>query len=222
MQKSKRLHKPKVSPPLLRFSPYAWAKFLWLRDFGDTEIGGFGICRSESPLLVDDIELVRQTSTALSVVFDDTSVADYFDRQIDAQLHPAQFSRIWLHTHPGTSAEPSNTDEATFQRVFGGCHWALMVILAAEGQLYARLQWNVGPRACLELPVDIDYSQPFAGSDEDAWEAEYLANVQAEVWEARLQDGVKASDERAAWWQREWEEYLQQEQEFRFDESGTI
>ena len=28
--------------PVLRFSPTAWAKLLFLRDAGDTEIGGFG------------------------------------------------------------------------------------------------------------------------------------------------------------------------------------
>ena len=31
--------------PTLRFSPYAWAKLLFLRDLGETEVGGFGICR---------------------------------------------------------------------------------------------------------------------------------------------------------------------------------
>ena len=31
------------SEPVLRFTPYAWAKLLWLRDAGPTEIGGFGI-----------------------------------------------------------------------------------------------------------------------------------------------------------------------------------
>ena len=30
----------------LRFSPTAWAKLLYLRDFGRTEVGGFGIATS--------------------------------------------------------------------------------------------------------------------------------------------------------------------------------
>jgi len=37
----RRPARPKV--PTLRFSPYAWAKLLYLRDRGDSEVGGFGI-----------------------------------------------------------------------------------------------------------------------------------------------------------------------------------
>ena len=86
-----------------------------------------------------------------------------------------QCFRIWVHTHPGESATPSSIDEDTFARVFERSNWALMFILAQEGACYARLQFNVGPAGCVELPVEIDYSLPFAGSDVDAWEAEYLA-----------------------------------------------
>ena len=45
--------------PALRFSPYAWAKLLYLRDRGDTEVGGFGISCPEDLLLVEDVRLVR-------------------------------------------------------------------------------------------------------------------------------------------------------------------
>ena len=30
-------------PPSLRFTPTAWAKLLFLRDYGETEVGAFGI-----------------------------------------------------------------------------------------------------------------------------------------------------------------------------------
>ena len=225
MLKTKKMQKPRASPPVLRFSPYAWAKLIWLRDRGPTEIGGFGICRSDDLLLVDDVELVRQTCSAVTIAFEDASVADYFDRQIDAGLQPEQFGRIWVHTHPGESAQPSGTDESTFDRVFGSCQWALMFILAAGGQVYARLQWNVGPRGCLELPVEVDFSQPFAGSDEDAWEAEYAVNVHPETLAhslADIDDFFGARDEPPAWWQREWETYTQQEQDFRLYEHGAL
>jgi hypothetical protein len=52
-----------------------------------------------------------------------------------------------------------------------------MFILARGGQTYARLRFNAGPGGELLLPVDVDYSQPFAGSDPEAWLEEYEACV---------------------------------------------
>ena len=89
--------------PTLRFSPYAWAKLLFLRDCGDCEVGGFGITGEDDLLLIEDVRLVRQYSTPVSVRFDDTAVADFFDEQVDRGRRPEQFARVWLHTHPGNS-----------------------------------------------------------------------------------------------------------------------
>jgi len=172
--------KPATRPPTLRFSPYSWAKLIYLRDRGETEVGGFGIAHSDDLLRSDDLQLVKQTCSQTTVEFDDASVADFFDRQVDAGLSPQQFARIWIHTHPGNCARPSQTDEATFTRVFGSSHWALMFILARQGQCYARLQMNVGPGSSLEIPVEIDYTRPFPGSDWEGWEQEYLAHVQVQ------------------------------------------
>ena len=162
----------------LRFSPTAWAKLLYLRDFGRTEVGGFAIATSEDHLLVNDIQLVRQATTVVTVDFDDQAVAEFFDQQVDLGLKPAQFARIWVHTHPGRSAQPSVTDEETFARAFGRTEWSVMFILAKGGQTYCQLQFNVGPGGAIELPVEVDYAQPFPGSDQAAWRAEYLANVE--------------------------------------------
>ena len=92
--------------PALRFSPTAWAKLLSLRDLGDSEVGGFGVAAAEDLLLVEDVKLVRQTCTGASVAFDDASVADFFDEQVDRGLRPERFDRIWVHTHPGNWADP--------------------------------------------------------------------------------------------------------------------
>ena len=162
----------------LRFSPTAWSKLIYLRDRGDTEVGGFGIAAEDDLLYVTNVQLVRQICTAVTVAFDDESVADFFDRQVDAGLELSQFGRIWVHTHPGNSARPSQTDEATFARVFGRSHWAVMFILAEEGETYARLRFSVGPGGDCQLPVEIDFAGEFAGSDHQAWDAEYLANVE--------------------------------------------
>ena len=69
------------------------------------------------------------------------------------------------------------TDEETFGRVFGRSDWAVMFILACDGQSYARLRFNVGPRAAVEIPVGIDYARPFSGCEPERWEQEYLANL---------------------------------------------
>jgi hypothetical protein len=140
-------------------------------------VGGFGIATANDLLNVEDIALVRQSCTGMSVAFDDESVADLFDRQVDAGRKIEQFARIWVHTHPGDCPKPSLVDEDTFDRVFGKNDWSVMLILAQDGQSYARLTFSVGPGGEMVIPVAVDYGRPFFGSDYNAWELEYLANV---------------------------------------------
>jgi proteasome lid subunit RPN8/RPN11 len=163
--------------PVLRFSPTAWAKLLYFRDYGETEIGGFGITDADDLLYVRDFVTVQQDVSVVSVAFDDEAIANYFEDQVDAGLQPQQFFRLWCHTHPGASAQPSCTDEQTFQRVFGRSEWAIMFILAKENQIYARLRFNVGPGGETEIPVQVDYTRSFGSSDAKTWEEEYTANI---------------------------------------------
>jgi proteasome lid subunit RPN8/RPN11 len=150
---------------------------LYLRDFGETEVGGFGICPHES-LLVEDFQLVNQTCTYTTVALDDESVADFFDEQVDQHLKPDQFARVWMHTHPGECPMPSGTDEETFSRVFGQADWAVMFILACGGESYTRLRFNVGPGADLLLQTEIEFEQEFAATDFSTWENEYRSCVE--------------------------------------------
>ncbi|HAU36484.1 MAG TPA: hypothetical protein DCX07_02050, partial [Phycisphaerales bacterium] len=163
--------------PVLRFSPTAWAKLLYFRDRRENEIGGFGVASAEDLLRIEDFVTVRQEVTVASVAFDDQAVADFFERQVDAGRRPEQFGRIWLHTHPGNSPEPSGTDEETFQRVFGACQWAVMFVLGRGGKSYARLRFNVGPGGSVVLPVEVDFERPFGPSRQEVWEAEYQTHV---------------------------------------------
>ena len=150
---------------------------LFLRDQGDTEIGGFGIAAEDDLLLIEDVITVKQEASMASVAFDDEAVADFFEAQVDAGRKPEQFARIWVHTHPGDSPTPSQTDEECFDRVFGGCQWAVMFVLAREGKAHARLRFNCGPGGETILPVHVDFSKPFPAADFEAWEAEYRANI---------------------------------------------
>ena len=181
MPKQRRQNPKTCRKPVLRYTPWAWAKLVYLRDLGNTEIGGFGITPADDLLLVEDVVLVPQRCSAITVVFDDDAVADYFDQQIDLGRKPEQFARVWVHSHPGSSARPSQTDEATFRRVFGRCDWAVMAILARGGQTYARLRFSTGPGASLAIGNRVDYRRPFAASDFDQWAAEYEACVQPEA-----------------------------------------
>lgn len=171
--------------PSLRFRPTAWAKLVFVRDLGETEVGGFAITAPDDLLFVHDIRLVKQISTRVSVDFDRQDVADFLDEQADREPRreprPEQRGRIWVLTHPGEWANPSTTDEETFCRVLGCRQWAVMFILASGGKTYARLRFNVGPGGEIAIPVRVDYSQPFAASNQRAWEEEYLACVQPEV-----------------------------------------
>ncbi len=192
-----------ISPrPTLRFTPPAWAKLHWLRDRGETEIGGFGISAPDDLLRIEDVVLVTQRTTAVSVAFEDAAVADYFEDQVAAGRQPAEFARIWIHTHPGDCPLPSATDERTFAQVFGRCDWAVMLILARGGATYARLAWHVGPGGSLRVPVQIDWTPPVGGSNVDAWATEYDRCVQPEPLFAESTDEVFAdpfADDFADW-----------------------
>lgn len=168
----------RIRNPTLRFTPDAWAKLVWFCLRQEVEIGGFGISDPADPLLITEFATVRQDVDWASVEFDDDAVADFVDAQVDAGRRPEQFVRIWLHTHPGDSPRPSGTDERTFSRVFGPSDWAVMFILARTGKTYARLRFNVGPGGAAEIPVEVDWTRPFSGSDHQSWEAEYTAHIQ--------------------------------------------
>ena len=166
----------------LTFSPAAWLKLQWLAHAGDTEVGGFGISDKRDPLYVQEFVLLKQYTTATSVQFDDNAVADYYDNCVDRGLTPDCFSRVWIHSHPGSSPQPSGTDEQTFERVFGPCDWAVMFIVSRTGRTYARLRFNSGPGGQTLLATNVDWEAwpALASNLQPAvaqWECEFTQNV---------------------------------------------
>ncbi|CAN5474674.1 hypothetical protein BH11PLA2_BH11PLA2_29720 [soil metagenome] len=169
-----------VDTPRLVFSPRAWLKWQFLCHAGPTEIGAFGLSSEHNPLHVEDLIVVQQITTSVSVAFDDNAVADLFDVMADAGIPPNRFARLWLHTHPGASVTPSGVDEDTLKRVFGSCDWAVMAILGRTGRTSARLRFNAGPGGAIEIPTIVDWAAwpEFATSYElmhsvDIWQQEY-------------------------------------------------
>jgi hypothetical protein len=182
MQETKEVKLPRhIKEDTLRFSPYAWAKLVWFRDRGDTEIGGFAVTHHDDPFYVEDFITVKQKASGAFVEFDDEDVNQYLVDQTNAGHEPHHCMRIWLHTHPGNSASPSGTDENCFKEAFGNCNWAVMFILAKGGTVYCRVRFNIGPGCTKECKVVVDYeTMPFRGVDIDTvkdWELEYCRNV---------------------------------------------
>lgn len=199
--------------PVLRFTPTAFAKLLHLRDAGATEVGGFGITASHDHLMIEDVRLVEQICTSVSVKFDDAAVADFFDDQVDQGRVPEQFARIWIHTHPGNSPMPSWTDEATFARCFGQSNWAVMFILAQGGETYARLRFNVGPGGSLEIPVEVDFKGRFPAADPEAWDREYCDNVEVPLAKPPAVVDLKYTWANRANFLDDWHEYASFEED---------
>jgi hypothetical protein len=150
------------------------------------EVGGFGISAAENLLYVEDFVTVKQAVTPVTVEFDDDAVADHVDSCVDAGISPARCMRAWIHTHPGSSAQPSLIDEETFARVFARNDWALMVIVARGGASYVRLAFTAGPGGQVQIPLEVDwerFSQDLldheGGLDElfSSWMDEYGRNI---------------------------------------------
>src|SRR5690242_20057229 len=97
MKKNQTAKMPSRQRPALRFSPTAWSKLLFLRDAGDTVIGAFGISANDDVLFIEDVKLVAQTCTCVTVEFDGAAVATFFDEQVDLGRRPESFARLWLH-----------------------------------------------------------------------------------------------------------------------------
>ena len=179
-----RLDETARSRPLV-FAPLAWLKLQFLCHAGETEVGGFGLSHADDLLYVEDVLVVRQRCGFASVAFDDAAVADLCDDMADVGIGLQQYLRLWIHTHPGASVEPSSTDEATFSRAFGSCDWAVMAILGRTGQMSARLKFNTGPGASIELATKVDWSawpcvidaRPSLAEQVEEWQREYAACV---------------------------------------------
>ncbi len=161
--------------PILRFSPTAWAKLLFLRDCGDTEVGGLGIASVADLLYVEDVALVRQVSPACLWPFSmkrwpTFSTGRWTPGQVQQFAHLAAYpSRQLLPAQPDRRRD---FYEGFWQKPVGSD-----VYPGPRRRSYARLQFNVGPGGGLTIPVAVDYSRSFAGSNHAAWEKEFLENV---------------------------------------------
>jgi hypothetical protein len=159
----------RAAAPVLRFSPIAWARLLFLRDYGQTRVAGFGLAPADDPLYVEEIRLVRQRASLAAVRLDQTSV-----RELCSQ----DGGTIWIQLHPGRAELPSRQDEQAFARFVRQAGWGVLFLLDRRGTASARLRFAAGPGGEWEIPVEVDLRRPFPGCDVPGWEADYLAHVE--------------------------------------------
>lgn len=176
------------SPLELRWSAYAWAKLLFMRDKGSTEVAGFGIAGDPlKPNLITDFKTVKmKTASAASFEFDDIALSDFqIDHSHVAKMAHDQFWRVWVHTHPGNSATPSVVDWNTFNGVFGDVTWQVMMILARGGEVSALFRQRLPVPLAFQCAVIQDFAIPGPATDDAAraaWDEEYTRNVPATTY----------------------------------------
>lgn len=173
---------------VLCFTPYAWAKLLYMRDAGQTEVGGYGITRTEDPLLVTDFMLVKQECTGITVELDEEDSGKFIDEMMDSGIAPWQCQNIWIHTHPGDDPTPSDADEKNFDKNFNHPDWAIFFILAQNDKSYCRIRHNVGAGIEVEISMAIDWYE-FPASDKEGWGKEYKEKVTESKWMTSLIGG---------------------------------
>lgn len=206
---------PTSRPLALSLRPLAFLKLLYFCQAASTEIGGFGISSEHDLLTLDDIVLIRQRASLVSVVFDDAAVADHFDMMAETGIAPNRCGRVWIHTHPADSASPSLTDEQTFASSFGHCDFSVMAILARGGQSYARLQFSAGPGGQMLLPMQMRWT------DLPRFLQEHRNHLPGMIqsWQDQLENCVIAEpgtihrqgDDRD--WPEDWQQLIQQRME---------
>jgi hypothetical protein len=73
----------------------------------------------------------------------------------------------------------------------------------------------VGPGGSTEIPVRVDYSQPFAATDHAAWEKECAANVQPEFEPLPIiATKHPSTDELPDKWISGWYDYMDEDDAF--------
>lgn len=173
--------------PTLIFSPKAWLKLLYMKNSANTEVSGFGISKVDNPLYVEDFVTIKQECTAATTDMDEEALDKYLEEMEEVRGLPiSSFYRIWIHTHPNMSPNPSGTDEENFSTMFKSCTWALMVIVGKDEEVYARLRLNrvdVVGKLEMELDAEVDWVSLYTDLHEE-WTQELKRNVTKNVWQS--------------------------------------
>jgi hypothetical protein len=178
--------------PRLRLDPLAWLKLQFFATTWDCAVGGFGLSTGEDPFHVERFTTVPQHATRDAVHFVDAgagagAVARARRRPRRRRPRPRfRPSRVLILTHAGTDPAPTEADEALFAATFGHLDWSALLVVARDGDTFARLSLTSGPIRTVPLTIEIDW-RTWSRFVEDqpcqfprlaeAWKDEYARNI---------------------------------------------
>lgn len=173
------------------FTCYAWSMYQFLRDAGKTEIGAFGITGdAKRPNLITDLLVPRQICNSVHVDVDPEDNQNCMLDLVERGLEPWQCQKIWLHTHPNMSPNPSGTDEQQFRECIQSVDdYYGFVILSTDGKIHAEVRYYTNDRfasfggngiAKQTVNIAVDYAYPFAASNRELWQSIYDEKIKEE------------------------------------------
>ena len=106
---------------------------LCLAQEGKNELAGFGISSESNPLLVEEFVLVKHFATPATFEFCPDAMAEHMEAMAARGISPDRCMKIYIHTHPHESADPSHTDWNEFADFAASSDFAVMFIMARGG-----------------------------------------------------------------------------------------
>lgn len=198
----------------LRFTRRAWAKLCYAANSRSTEVGGFGVSDPKDPLLIVDFAVLKQTATAATFDFDDDAMSGHLVASMRAGLEIDHCLRVWIHTHPGSSASPSGVDETVFAKYFGDLNWGVMFIMGREtnwlskppevtARMRLRLPGIFGDRH-VETPLSVSFEavgnvQEILNSGDPAVLRTLLDDLDFEGWKREMDEKVSGRYQHGYW-----------------------
>ena len=159
------------------FTPYAYAKMIYMRDKQANEVSCMAITPNTLNI-IEELYFPRQEVQSAYVDIDEDGLALMCDELAQKGLQPEQFMRIWIHTHPKSmGATPSGRDRQCMEESFSTPDWAIMMIFSQNGESFAELRMNKPFLMTQKLDIFVDYSSPFPASNKAEWDKEYEKNV---------------------------------------------
>ena len=164
-----------------KFSPTAYAKVVWLLRNVKDETAAMGIVDPNNKWRIIDIEIVEQESSACEVEL--LNLPDFALEMEQRGYDMEQCMRVWIHTHPGASCTPSNTDETTFDNLLSAYPYFGMIIFGRELDAYAKVGYRVGPPCNVEVKVKVDWDTNFVNVDFDQFKKDVEAKVKKKSYD---------------------------------------
>ncbi len=140
-------------PKHIMFKLEAW------RDFGSTEVTGFFITEKNNATKVIDATIIKSKCTMTTVDISPETMDAFYFNMAEKGIYPDQL-QIWWHTHPNSSAQPSNLDQKTFETFGMDRSLNIMYILAKNGNEFAQISVT-DIKTGIMLKTDLKISHPF-------------------------------------------------------------